>query len=69
MRDERRRRRIDGHVSQGRLDAALVILDSWQAESPHDIEPELLRARVELLGGRYVAARTRFLAAVRDRAV
>ena len=69
MRDERRRRRIDGHVSQGRLDAALVILDSWQAESPHDIEPELLRARVELLGGRYVAARTRFLASVRDRAV
>lgn len=69
MRAERRRRRIDGHVSQGRLDAALVILDSWQAESPRDIEPELLRARVELLGGRYVAARTRFLAAVRERAV
>lgn len=69
MRDERRRRRIDGHVSQGRLEAALVILDSWQAGSPRDIEPELLRARVELLSGRYVAARARFLAAVRDRVV
>jgi tetratricopeptide (TPR) repeat protein len=69
VREERRRRRLDGHVSQGRLDAALVVLDSWQAESPRDIEPELLRARVELLGGRYVAARARFLAAVRERAV
>lgn len=69
MRTERRRRRIDGHVSQGRLDAALAVLDSWQTESPRDIEPELLRARVELLGGRYTAARSRFVAAVRERAV
>ncbi len=66
---ERHRRRIDGHVSQGRLDAALVILDRWQAELPRDIEPELLRARVEFLSGHYIAARTRFLAAVRERAV
>lgn len=69
MHTERRRRRIDGHVSQGRLDAALALLDSWQTESPHEAEAELLRARVELLGGRYVAARSRFLAAVRERAV
>jgi len=66
---ERHRRRIDGHVSQGRLDAALVILDRWQSESPRDIEPELLRARVEFLSGHYVAARHRFLAAVHERAV
>lgn len=69
MHAERYRRRLDGHVSQGRLDAALAVLASWQASAPHDLEPELLRARVELVSGHYIAARARFLAAVRERAV
>ena len=64
---ERYRRRIESHVTYGRLDAAVATAALWCERSPLDLEPELTRARVELAAGHYRAAHDRAIAAIRTR--
>src|SRR6478672_13593266 len=64
---ERYRRRIESHVTYGRLDAALATAALWCERSQLDLEPELTRARVELAAGHYRAAHDRAISAIRAR--
>ncbi|UXI70147.1 sulfotransferase family protein [Tahibacter amnicola] len=67
MHEHRLRQMLEAHIAQGRFDAALVLLEQWQGQAPRQLLPELIRARLEFMQGRYRAARARFLQAVQER--
>lgn len=64
MTSERYRRRLQTHVSEGRLVAALGVIALWREKEPASLEVELMHAHIDLLLGKYRQANDRALASV-----